>query len=104
MSASVSALRGPADGGAGSVPGAILGALAIAAIDQLAIPQLGAWLDSLHLSRNGLLGLLDIRALNAFYFGLALYLTVLLRARAAKRPRIGLGLPSLRKYASKESV
>jgi branched-chain amino acid transport system permease protein len=91
-------------GGAGSVPGAIIGALAIAAVDQLAIPQLGAWLDSLHVSRDGLLGLLDIRALNAFYFGLALYLIVLFRARAARRPRIRLGLPTPRKYTPKESV
>jgi ABC-type branched-subunit amino acid transport system permease subunit len=91
-------------GGAGSVPGAILGAIVIAGIDQLAIPQLGAWLDSLQFSREGWLALLDIRALNAFYFGLALYLTVLLRAKRDRWPRLRLRLADLRGYAAKESV
>jgi branched-chain amino acid transport system permease protein len=89
-------------GGAGSVPGAILGALVIAGLDQLFIPQLGAWLDSLRQSRSGWAVLLDLRALNAFYFGLALYLTVLLRGRGRRRsrPQIGLAVPP--GYAPKE--
>ncbi len=81
-------------GGAGSVPGAILGALLIAGLDQLLIPLLGAWLDGLRQERGGVFALLDIRALNALYFGLALYLTVLLRAKRQARSagaRAGLG-------------
>lgn len=78
-------------GGAGSVPGAMLGALLIAGIDQLAIPLVGAWLDSLHQSRGGVFALLDLRGLNALYFGLALYLAVLLRARRAAHPAGGPG-------------
>lgn len=68
-------------GGAGSVPGAIIGALVIAGIDQVLIPQAGAWLDTLRQARGGVFALLDLRGLNSLYFGLALYLTVLLRAR-----------------------
>jgi len=68
-------------GGAGSVPGAIVGAVVIAAYDQLLIPQLGVWLDRLRQASGGGLAAFDIRSLNSFYFGLALYLTILLRAR-----------------------
>ncbi|HEX9373183.1 MAG TPA: branched-chain amino acid ABC transporter permease, partial [Roseiflexaceae bacterium] len=68
-------------GGAGSVPGAILGALAIAGFDQLGLPLIGAWLDRVRQSAGGGLSFLDVRALNSFYFGLALYLAVLFRAR-----------------------
>jgi branched-chain amino acid transport system permease protein len=83
-------------GGAGSVPGAILGALLVAGIDQLGIPLLGAWLDSLNTSREGVLALLDIRALNSLYFGLALYLAVFVRARRSAQPaEAGRGLGRL---------
>src|SRR5262249_37135291 len=68
-------------GGAGSVPGAIVGAVVIAAYDQLLIPQLGVWLDRLRQASGGGLAAFDIRSLNSFYFGLALYLTILIRAR-----------------------
>jgi branched-chain amino acid transport system permease protein len=68
-------------GGAGSVPGAIVGALLIAGYDLLAIPLLGSWFDRLRQSSGGGLAVFDIRALNSLYFGLALYLTVLFRER-----------------------
>ncbi|CAN5519874.1 hypothetical protein BH10CHL1_BH10CHL1_04290 [soil metagenome] len=69
-------------GGTGSIPGAIVGAIVIAAYDRLAIPQLGDWLA--HLQQTGQLGVaaaFDVRGLSYLTFGLALYLTVLLRAR-----------------------
>jgi len=74
-------------GGAGSVPGAILGALLIGAIDQLVIPLTGAWLDGMRQTQGGIFELLDLRGLNSLYFGLALYLTILLRAKRQERPR-----------------
>ena len=44
-------------GGAGSVPGAIIGAVVIAGYDQLLIPQLGVWIDQLRQAeRRGLCG------------------------------------------------
>ena len=68
-------------GGAGSVPGAIIGAVVIAGYDLLLIPQLGVWIDQLRQLGGGGFTAFDVRALNAFYFGLALYLTVLFRVR-----------------------
>lgn len=69
-------------GGAGSVRGAIIGALLVAGYDQLIIPQLGAGMVSLA-ERSGiwLLAVFDPRAINYLSFGLALYLTVLLRSK-----------------------
>jgi branched-chain amino acid transport system permease protein len=72
-------------GGAGSVPGAIVGAVLVAAYDLLLIPQLGVWIDQLRQLSGGGFTAFDVRALNAFYFGLALYLTVLFRVR--RRPQ-----------------
>jgi branched-chain amino acid transport system permease protein len=69
-------------GGAGSVPGTIFGAFIVAGYDRIAIPALtGAlgWLSD----ATGFNLALDVRNLNYLSFGLALYLTVLLRARAA---------------------
>ncbi len=69
-------------GGTGSITGAIVGAIVIAAYDRLVIPQLGDWLA--HLQQAGHLGgaaAFDVRSLSYLTFGLALYLTVLLRAR-----------------------
>lgn len=68
-------------GGAGSVPGAILGALAIAGFDQLIIPTLGVWSADLAARGLWMFGMFDPRALNYLAFGLALYLTTLIRAR-----------------------
>ena len=62
-----------------------LPALVIATYDQLLIPQLGAWIDQLRQLSGGGFAAFDVRALNAFYFGLALYLTVLFRVR--RRPQ-----------------
>jgi branched-chain amino acid transport system permease protein len=72
-------------GGAGSVPGAIVGALLIAGYDLLLIPQLGVWIDQLRRAGGGGFAAFDVRGLNAFYFGLALYFTVLFRVR--QRPQ-----------------
>jgi ABC-type branched-subunit amino acid transport system permease subunit len=68
-------------GGAGSVTGAILGALLIYGYDKLIIPQLAA-LVALLWPQGLYLGMVpDIRGTNFFNFGIALYLTVLWRAR-----------------------
>jgi branched-chain amino acid transport system permease protein len=72
-------------GGAGSVRGAILGALAIAGYNQFGISRLGAWLAQVGQADDGWLGRLiaaiDLRNLSYLFFGLALYFTVLFRAR-----------------------
>ena len=70
-------------GGAGSVSGAIIGALLIAAIDQFAISWVGAWAAARAAEGYWFLGMFDVRTLNFLFFGLALYLTTLLRARRA---------------------
>ena len=70
-------------GGAGSVSGAFVGALVVASYDVLIIPVLGArlaeWQQSMGLEAGSLL---DVRGLSFLSFGLALYVTVLVRARA----------------------
>jgi ABC-type branched-subunit amino acid transport system permease subunit len=72
-------------GGAGSVPGAIIGALVVASYDQLLIPLLGAWAQRLGQTDGGaVFALLDLRSLNFLAFGLALYLTTLFRLRNRK--------------------
>jgi branched-chain amino acid transport system permease protein len=65
--------------GAGSVPGAIVGAVVISLYDRLAIPTLGDFLA------NTLGGLYDIRQFSYLIFGLAIYLTVLIRTSHARR-------------------
>jgi ABC-type branched-subunit amino acid transport system permease subunit len=70
-------------GGAGSLPGAVLGALIVAGYDRVIIPNLGAWLAAMSVASGWpLLAALDLRNLNYFWFGLALYVTVRLRERA----------------------
>jgi branched-chain amino acid transport system permease protein len=82
-------------GGTGSVRGAIIGALIIAGYNQLAISRLGAWVE--HVGQVGgealrpLIAARDPRGLSSLFFGLALYLAVLLRARE----RAGDGASSL---------
>lgn len=68
-------------GGAGSVPGAILGALVIGAYDMWVIPWVGAGLA--HFQANDLRfgSAFDARGLSYLNFGLALYLTIWWRAR-----------------------
>ena len=71
-------------GGAGSVPGTIFGAFIVAGYDRIVIPALGSalgWLSDV----SGLNLSLDVRNLNYLSFGLVLYLTVLLRARAGRK-------------------
>jgi branched-chain amino acid transport system permease protein len=68
-------------GGAGSVTGAFVGALAIILYDKTIIPQLADWL-ALIWPKNTFIGSVpDIRGASFFNFGIVLYLTVLLRAR-----------------------
>jgi branched-chain amino acid transport system permease protein len=66
-------------GGAGSVPGAILGAVLLAGADKLFLPWLGETLAKLQF--HGLAAIPDIRGLSYLLFGLTIYLTVLFRAR-----------------------
>src|SRR5579859_952201 len=68
-------------GGAGSVPGAFLGAIAIIAYDKVLVPQAAALL-SIFWPAGTRIGMVpDLRGTSFFNFGLALYLTVLIRAR-----------------------
>ena len=96
-------------GGAGSVRGAILGALAIAGYNQLAVSRLGAWLEQTGRESGSWLGQLvaaiDPRSLNYLFFGLALYFTVLFRARnnaAGDSSRRLFGSVSLREDSADE--
>ncbi len=68
-------------GGAGSVPGVILGAIMIIGYDKVIVPQLAAFLALFWPSNTYIGSVPDIRGASFFNFGLALYLTVLLRAR-----------------------
>jgi branched-chain amino acid transport system permease protein len=73
-------------GGAGSVIGAIIGATVIVLYDKVIVPQF-AGLLALVWPENFFIGSApDIRGASFFNFGIALYLTVLLRARR-KRER-----------------
>jgi branched-chain amino acid transport system permease protein len=68
-------------GGAGSLSGVITGAVIIVLYDTVVVPQLASWV-ALVWPRNLFIGPVpDIRGANFFNFGIALYLTVLLRAR-----------------------
>jgi branched-chain amino acid transport system permease protein len=68
-------------GGAGSVPGALIGALVIIGYDKVIVPQAAA-LIALIWPANAYIGPVpDLRGASYFNFGLALYLTVLIRAR-----------------------
>jgi len=68
-------------GGAGNVPGAILGAAAIVLYDKVFVPQLANWAALLWPSGLAIGSAPDIRGASFFNFGIALYLTVLIRAR-----------------------
>lgn len=68
-------------GGAGSVTGAIAGAAAIIFYDKVFVSQVADWL-ALVWPKDFFIGSVpDIRGASFFNFGIALYLTVLLRAR-----------------------
>lgn len=88
-------------GGAGNIRGTIIGALAIAGYNQLGITRFGAWLVETGQEIGGLSGQLlaslDPRSLSYMFFGLALYLIVLWRARetsAVKPTATTLPLPT----------
>lgn len=69
-------------GGSGSIVGAMLGALLVAGIDQVAIPFAGAWLERLAERPGwGWADSVDVRALNLLTFGALLYLALLIRTR-----------------------
>ena len=68
-------------GGAGSVGGAVLGTALIYFYDKIFVPQLFAWI-ALVWPQGVYIGMVpDLRGTNFFDFGIALYLTVLWRAR-----------------------
>ncbi len=66
-------------GGAGSVSGALVGAMTIILYDKVFVPQLANWLAIIWPVAIG--SAPDIRGASFFNFGIALYLTVLIRAR-----------------------
>ncbi|MFL5802037.1 MAG: ABC transporter permease [Roseiflexaceae bacterium] len=72
-------------GGAGSVRGAIIGALIIAGYNQFGVSRLGAWLAQAGQASGAwfgpLVAAIDPRSMSYLFFGLALYFTVLFRAR-----------------------
>jgi branched-chain amino acid transport system permease protein len=71
-------------GGAGSVPGAIFGAMLLIGYDQIIIPQLATFIAQFWPSNSFIGSVPDLRGTSFFNFGLALYLTVWLRARPRK--------------------
>ena len=72
-------------GGAGSIPGAILGAAAIVLYDKVFVPRLADLVALVWPSGMAIGSAPDIRGASFFNFGIALYLTVLIRARRRKR-------------------
>ena len=68
-------------GGAGSVPGVILGAILVIGYDKLFIPRLAAWVAQLQPRGTRIGSVPDVRGTSFFNYGLALYLTVLWRGR-----------------------
>jgi branched-chain amino acid transport system permease protein len=73
-------------GGAGSVPGVIIGAMVIISYDQIVVPQIATFLASLMPPDASYIGSVpDIRGTNFLNFGLVLYLTVLIRARSGDK-------------------
>ncbi len=71
-------------GGAGSVPGAILGAMLLIGYDQIIIPNTAAFLAQFWPRYTYIGSVPDLRGTSFLNFGLALYVTVWLRARAKK--------------------
>jgi branched-chain amino acid transport system permease protein len=68
-------------GGAGNVTGAILGAVTIILYDKMFVPQLADWLALIWPANAAIGSVPDIRGASFFNFGIALYLTVLFRAK-----------------------
>ena len=73
-------------GGAGSVPGTIVGGVVLAGYGRILIPRLAELMAQLQPGQLPFPAIApDIRGLNYLNFGLALYVTVLLRGRRKKR-------------------
>lgn len=68
-------------GGAGNVAGAMVGAVTIILYDKAFVPQLADWLALIWPANAAIGSVPDIRGTSFFNFGIALYLTVLFRAR-----------------------
>jgi branched-chain amino acid transport system permease protein len=66
-------------GGAGNVEGVVIGAILIVLYDKVIVPQLADWIALIWPFAIG--SAPDIRGASFFNFGIALYLTVLIRAR-----------------------
>jgi ABC-type branched-subunit amino acid transport system permease subunit len=79
-------------GGAGSVQGAIIGALLVGGLDQLVIPLGGAAFDRAAATAPWLAAL-SPRSLNYLVFGLMLYLAIRLRNRPSAASESGGRLP-----------
>jgi branched-chain amino acid transport system permease protein len=71
-------------GGAGNIPGAILGAAAIVLYDKVFVPRLADLAALIWPSGLAIGSAPDIRGASFFNFGIALYLTVLIRAHRRK--------------------
>ncbi len=71
-------------GGAGSVPGVILGAILVIGYDKLFIPRLAAFLAQFQPRGTRIGSVPDVRGTSFFNYGVALYLTVLWRGRRRK--------------------
>ncbi len=72
-------------GGVGSVSGVIIGAVLIVSYDKVLIPQFAALLALLWPKGVNIGAVPDLRGASFFNFGIVLYLTVILRSRAATR-------------------
>jgi branched-subunit amino acid ABC-type transport system permease component len=85
-------------GGAGSVPGAVLGAMLIISYDQIIIPQFAAFVAQFWPTNSFIGSVPDLRGTSFFNFGLALYLTVWLRARQRKERSESNAQPPTRRW------
>ena len=72
-------------GGAGSVPGALLGAGLIALYDRIVIPALGDFLSRYQPGGGAYGSAFDVRGMSYLMFGLLLYVTVWIRAGRSPR-------------------
>jgi branched-chain amino acid transport system permease protein len=73
-------------GGAGSISGVLIGGLTIVLYDKIFVPQVANWVALIWPVAIG--SAPDIRGASFFNFGIALYLTVLIRARLRKNKNL----------------
>ncbi len=78
-------------GGAGSVPGALLGAGLIALYDRIVIPALGDFLSRYQPGGGAYGSAFDVRGMSYLMFGLLLYVTVWIRAGRSPRANANRG-------------